>query len=503
MSLSLDALAQVVKRVATQQGVDYADARFANDDREVIRVRDAQVEQAVTWNSSGLGVRVLYRGAWGFAAAPLAHRAAAPVAKASGETDVSDSLAIAEKVAHRALEVARASAATNRQRVVLAPEEPQRGSYQTPLSQDPFEVPLQRKLEDLLRPITRLHGRKDVSSVFGHMSFHRTNSRLVTSEGTRVEQTLVRGSSGIKLVVVRDGEVQQRSYPMDHDGGTASKGYELIGELDFDSHVERLYDEAQLLLVAPSLPSGHATLILEPTQLALQIHESCGHPTEADRALGDEVSLAGASFLTPDLRGKAQYGSSIVNLTADATTPCGLGTFGWDDEGVPARRTPLVEAGRFVGYLSSRETAATLGLGRSAGCMRAESWARVPIIRMINVSLEPGSGSYQDLLDSTDDGVLMACNKSWSIDDLRLNFQFSCEIAWEIKGGKRRRAFRNPIYSGRTPEFWGSCDQIAGREAWQLYGFLHCGKGDPMQLMHVGHGCAPARFRDVKMGSSR
>lgn len=482
-----DALEDALARLRRVEGVDYADARLGRDEREALTVRDGELDRVVRQQSVGVGVRVLWRGAWGFAATPVA---------AGGEA------AGADLAARRALEIARASAATNRERVRLAEEEAQRGSWSTPVVEDPFAVPVERKAADLLTPAERLRVKAHAKSVEAHTAFYRLTTTLATTEGTLVEQTLVHGSSGMKLIVERDGEIQQRSHPMDHDGQCASAGYEMVRALDHEGAVERLYDEALALLGAPPLPAGEATLILDPTQLALQIHESCGHPTEADRAMGDELSLAGASFLTPDLRGSLRYGAPIVNLAADATTPGGMGTFGWDDEGVPARRTPLVERGIFVGYLSSRETAAALGLPRSSGAMRAESWARVPIVRMVNVSLEPGEGTCEDLISDTDDGVLLACNKSWSIDHLRLNFQFGCEIAWEIKHGRRTRMFRNPVYGGRTPEFWGSCDRIAGAQAWRLHGFLHCGKGDPVQIMHVGHGCAPARFRGVRVGAA-
>jgi TldD protein len=264
-------------------------------------------------------------------------------------------------------------------------------------------------------------------------------------------------------------------------------------------------DEALALLQAPRCPAGRTTLVLDTPQLALQIHESCGHPTEADRALGEEISLAGASFLTPDRLGRFRYGATTVNLTADATVAEGLGSFGWDDEGVPARRTPLVSRGLFVGYLSSRETAARLQLGRSAGCMRAESWSRPAIIRMTNVSLEPdprGPASLAELVADTDEGLLMTTNRSWSIDDLRLNFQFGCEAAWEIRRGRLGRILRKPLYTGITPRFWAGCDTVGAPGAARLWGFVSCGKGDPLQLMAVGHGCPPARFRDVEVGSA-
>ena len=235
--------------------------------------------------------------------------------------------------------------------------------------------------------------------------------------------------------------------------------------------------------------------------MALQIHESCGHPTELDRAMGSEISLAGGSFLQPDLLGKLRYGSPLVNLVADSTAPGGLGTFGWDDEGVRAGKHPLVQEGMFVDYLSSRETAAALRRP-STGTMRADGWNRTPLIRMVNVSLEPDRGSLEDLVADTKDGVLVCVDKSWSIDDLRLNFQFSLELAWEIKNGKRTRLLRDPFYTGVTPKFWRSCDAICGPEEWRLFGLNSCGKGDPMQLMHVAHGASPARFRGVTIGNT-
>jgi TldD protein len=234
----------------------------------------------------------------------------------------------------------------------------------------------------------------------------------------------------------------------------------------------------------------------------LQIHESCGHPTELDRVFGTEAAFAGRSFLTTEKRNQLRYGSDIVNLTADSVRPTGLGTFGWDDEGVPASSCPLVRNGLFEGYLMSRETAATLGLS-SNGCMRAEGWNRIPLIRMTNVSLEPGNWNLDDIIADTDDGIWMETNRSWSIDDMRLNFQFGTEIGYEIKNGKRGRLLRNCTYGGMTPEFWNSCDAIANANHWKIWGTPNCGKGEPMQMMGTGHGASPARFRNVRIGVAR
>jgi TldD protein len=262
---------------------------------------------------------------------------------------------------------------------------------------------------------------------------------------------------------------------------------------------ERVAREAAELLQAPQAPAGVTDLILDSSQLALQIHESCGHPIELDRVFGQEASFAGTSFLTPEKLGHYRYGSDLVNIRADATLEGGLGTFGYDDEGVPAQNTPIVEKGIFKNYLSSRETAAELGL-TSTGAMRADGWNRMPIIRMTNINLDPGDWTLEEIIRDTKEGVLMATNKSWSIDDKRLNFQFGTEIAWEIKDGSLGRMLKNPTYTGITPQFWGSMDAVAGPEEWTLWGVPNCGKGEPMQSAHVGHGAAPARFRKVRVG---
>ncbi len=471
-------------------GVDYADVRVCDELRDRVNIRNRDIEQLTRNSSAGVGVRVLRRGAWGFAALPDPGEAAACAA------------------ARQAAEIAAGVAVGQREPVRLVEQEPQRGSYATPIEIDPFAVPTEKRLADLEAALSILRptGPSPIKLVTGSMRWQRAHKVFASSDGSRVDQTVGFGGAGIKVVAADDDGSVQRTWPMDFDGGLAAAGYEYLDTLDLAGNAPRIRDEVLALLAAPPCPSGPTTLILDTPQLALQVHESCGHPTEADRALGDEISLAGASFLTPDKLGRFTYGSPKVNLSADSRIPLGLGSFGWDDEGVPARYTPLVSRGIFVGYLSSRETAAGLELGRSAGCMRAESWSRPPIIRMINVSLEPDPGgppSLDALIEATDRGILMTSNTSWSIDDLRLNFQFGCEAAWEIDHGKRGRLFRNPVYTGSTPAFWRSCDAVCNRDAWQIWGLSSCGKGDPMQLMGVGHGCAPSRFRNIEVGSTR
>ena len=476
-----ESLPEIVDKLRRREGVTYAEARFVDDESERVRVRDGEVERASRQRSAGTGIRVLVRGAWGFACA------------ADGEN--------LGACAEAALDAARAAAALTPDRVRLTEEEPQRGRWSTRVAKDPFAVPLEDKIATLAGPVATLRKDERIQSAQAHVFFRKTEKRLVTSEGTDVEQSLVHGACGLHAIAAWHDDVQQRSYPLDYDGGVGSSGWELVEQLDLAGNAERVREEAIALCAAPTLPAERADVILGTEQLALQIHESCGHPTESDRALGEEVSLAGASFLTPDRLGRFRYGSPQVTLAADALTAGALGTQGWDDEGVPARRTPLVARGQFVGYLSSRETAAKLSLGRSAGCMRAESWSRPPIIRMINVSLEADARgpSLAELLADTGGGIFFGCNKSWSIDDLRLNFQFGCEAAWRIEHGRLGTLYKNPVYTGITPRFWAACDAVCRPSELAMWGFLNCGKGDPMQTMWVGHGCAPARFRGVEV----
>jgi TldD protein len=486
MSTPEPALLAAIAWLRKQPDVRYAEVRFVESEGERLRVRDGRPEQVTTEASRGAGIRVLGDLAWGFACT----------------ADTSEGALVA--ASRRALAIARASGAAARSPVVFPEQAASVGRYDTRVAIDPFTVPLEEKLAVLDGPVRALRkGDKRLVSAEAWMEWTRQRKRLLTTEGTDTSQSFTFGACGMHVFALGDdGVSQRRSYPTWQGGDGFQAGWERIGALDLMTHVDPVKDEALALLTAPPCPAGTRTVLLDSSQVALQIHESCGHPAELDRVMGSEISLAGGSFLQPQWLGKLRYGSPLVTLVADATTPGGNGTFGWDDEGVPAGTRPLIDRGVFVDYLSSRETAAALGRS-STGTMRAESWNRAPIIRMVNVSLEPGSaGSLEDLVAGTDDGLLVATDKSWSIDDQRLNFQFSCEIAWEIKHGRRTRILRDPFYTGLTPRFWGGCDAVCGSPEWRLWGISTCGKGDPMQAMHVGHGAAPARFRGVTVGSA-
>jgi len=377
-----------------------------------------------------------------------------------------------------------------------------RGSYRTPVVRDAFTVPLDEKIDLLLAADGAMRAVPGVTTTNGQLLWQRERKTFGNSEGALVEQELCETGCGIGATAVGHGEVQNRSYPNSFRHQTA-RGYEFVTELDLPGSARRIGEEAVALLTAKQCPQDiTTTLILDSSQLALQIHESCGHPIELDRVYGTELDFAGGSFLRPDELGQLRYGSELVNIYADATVPGALGTFGYDDEGVPARRAPIIRDGLLVGYLTDRQYAQRLGVS-DMGAARADGWNRAPLVRMTNVSIEPGAWTLDDLIADTDDGIYMETNRSWSIDDQRLNFQFGTEVAYEIKGGQRGALLKNATYTGVTPRFWGSMDAICGRGHYVMWGLPNCGKGRPGQVMHTGHGAAPARFRNVRVGVVR
>ena len=475
-------LAREAVERARSRGADYADARAICVDTESIETKNGALSGLDAATSEGIGVRAMVSGAWGFASASGLDAAAV------------------QRAADRAVEIARASARVQAAPVQLSPAAPVVAAWSTPFEVDPFTVPVDEKLALLMQIDAELRTEKRLKLALGFMGFRRERKFFASSEGSAIDQTILFSGVGYQACASDGKEIQVRSYPNSARGQFMTRGYELIRELPLVAEARRVAVEAIELLTAPQCPSGTTDLILGGQQLALQIHESCGHPTELDRVLGSEMNYAGGSFLQPEERNRLTYGSKIVNLVADATTPGGLGTFGYDDEGIPAQRVDLVRDGRFVGYLSSRETARLIGLPASGGAMRASGWNRIPLVRMTNVSLEPGKGSLADIIADTKDGIYMETNRSWSIDQLRLNFQFGTEVGWEIKNGKRGRLLKNPTYQGMTTQFWGGCDWIAGREEWDVWGTPNCGKGQPGQLMFTGHGASPSRFRGVKVG---
>jgi len=473
---------------ASLRGATYAAARIADDRSRALSTKNGKLGSASDSESSGIGIRVLADGAWGFAASDDLSRAAVEATAAS------------------AVEIAKASAQVKEHDVQLAPEKAAIADWTSPCQIDPFSTSIEQNLDLLMKIDAELRSVSGVTLAETNMNFRREEVWFVSSEGAHIHQTKYTVGAGYAAYAFAGNEIQKRSYPNSFGGQWQNKGYELIDELKLVENARRVGEEAVALLKADQCPEGVFDIILDGSQLGLQIHESVGHPIELDRVLGMEANYAGTSFLTLDKLRTLRYGSDLVNIVADARQEHGpgLGTFAFDDEGVPAQCIPVITRGLFTGYLSSRETAHMLGLNRSGGTLRAEAWNRLPMIRMTNVSILPAEKplTREQLTYATDHGIEMETNRSWSIDDKRYNFQFGCEIGWEIKNGKRARMLKNPSYSGITTEFWNSMDAICSRDEWVLWGVPHCGKGQPAQVMGTGHGAAPARFRNVKVGTA-
>jgi TldD protein len=473
---------------AHQRGANYADVRVVDERGRALATKNGKIGNASDSRSQGFNVRVMVDGAWGFASS-------ANLGRASVEATAAEAVAIA-----------KASAKVKQKDVRLVPEKAVTAEWTTPHKIDPFSISIEQNLALLQKIEAELRSVKGVTLAETNMNFRREELWFFSSEGANIHQTKFTTGAGYVAYSFAGSEIQKRSYPNSFGGQWQNKGYELIDELKLLENARRIGEEAVALHSAEQCPEGVFDIILESSQLGLQIHESVGHPIELDRVLGMEANFAGTSFLTLDKLRTLKYGSELVNVVADARQEHGpgLGTFAFDDEGVPAQCTPIISNGLFTGYLSSRETAALIGLQRSGGTLRAESWNRLPIIRMTNISILPGEKplSFEQLISSTDHGILFQTNRSWSIDDKRYNFQFGTEIGWEIKNGRRARMLKNPSYSGITTEFWNSMDAICSRDEWTLWGTPNCGKGQPQQVMGTGHGASPARFRKVKVGSA-
>ena len=467
---------------AIRAGASYADCRIARRRRESVHVKNSVVDALESSEELAAGIRVIANGAWGFAATADLGRPSI------------------ERTAELAVRIARASASVpGEQPVTLQPREPVRDSWESQFEVDPFDVPLEDKITLLLDADRILRQHKEISVSSGNLAFFEEEKDFASSEGDEIHQRKVESGGLISATAVDGARVQERSYPSSLDGFHAAGGWEVVEGMDLKAGAEVIGPQAVSLLSAPSCPHERMPIIIDSSQMALQIHESCGHPIELDRVFGTEASYAGRSFLTPDKLGTFRYGSSLVNITADATIPGALGTFGWDDEGVPAQRVFIVKEGIFTGYLSSRETAPRVGMSSSA-TMRADGANRLPIIRMTNVNLEPGDWDLDEMIKDTKRGLFLQTTKSWSIDDQRLNFQFATEIAWEIRDGSLGGMIRDATYQGITPEFWGSANALGNQDSWKMWGVTNCAKGEPVQLMHVGHGSAPARFAGVRVG---
>ncbi|HSR10622.1 MAG TPA: TldD/PmbA family protein, partial [Thermodesulfobacteriota bacterium] len=384
--------------LARVKKADYADVRLVHRHTEEIAVKDGRLDAWTKDEDIGFGIRVLFQGAWGFAS--------------SSKVTAREM----ERTLNRAWKMARESSRFKGSGVFWRAADPAIGTYETPISVDPFRVSPEKKIHLLLdaEALLRKNGKVKISEAF--MASFRTVKTFVSTEGSDIEQTIVECGAGISATAIQGSDVQVRSYPNSFRGNFSTAGYEWIEGLKLEEHAEPVAEESVRLLSAKPCPSTTTTVILDASQLALQVHESIGHPIELDRILGSEASYAGTSFLGPERVGNFQYGSGKVNVVADATTPGGLGTFGFDDEGVKAQRIPILSGGRLVNLLTSRETAPLIGK-ESNGTMRADGWSRIPLIRMTNINLEPGDWTLEAMIADTEEGLFLSTNRSWSIDD--------------------------------------------------------------------------------------
>ncbi len=473
---------QFLKRITGNlkaKKVDYGDVRIVEREFETIVLKNGIIEALTHTTDIGFGVRALKNSAWGFSSSNILKKSEA------------------DRITRDALSTARASAMVKSPGITLSGLVPQKGTYTTQFKIDPVKVSLDKKIELLLSCDKILGKDKRIKARMARLTFVNVKTHFASTEGSLTTQEMVFAGGSLRAFAMDKGEVQSRSY-----GNYNQAGFEFIKSLKLLDNAARVRDEAVMLLSAKPCPQMKTTLILDAEQMVLQTHESCGHPTELDRVLGTEASYAGTSFMTQDKLNKLQYGSEIVSIVADATTPGGLGTFGWDDEGIPAQKIYLIKNGMFVGYLTSRETAPVVN-AESSGAMRADGWNRIPLIRMTNINLVPGKWRLEDMIGDTDKGIFMTTNKSWSIDDKRLNFQFACELARKIEKGKFTDVYKNPTYAGITPQFWRSCDALGNKKTWELFGVPNCGKGEPGQTAFVGHGTVPARFRNIQVGIAK
>jgi TldD protein len=474
-------LAEIALATARRVGATYADVRINRYRFESIFTREQQVQEVQRSQSFGLGVRVLAGGAWGFASSRVINAAEV------------------RQVAQQAIDIAKANAACQGKPISVAPAPKASANWKSAFEIDPFERPLDDKIQFLLTLNETAMKVKGVSFVNSALRFVNEQKFLATSDGSTIEQYIIRSYPVISVTAVDSAKgdfTERSSLP-----GPKSIGYEYLEKVSWQTEADEAANEAVEKLRAKPVEPGKYDLVLHPTHLWLTIHESVGHSTELDRALGWEADYAGTSFLTPDKLGKFQFGSKRVNFFADRTQPQGLATVGYDDEGVAAQRWYLVKDGVFVDWQTTRELAALIGRPSSNGCLHADSWGSVPFARMPNVSLEPSQDkvSLDDLVAGVENGILIYGNGSYSIDHQRYNFQFGGESFWEIKGGRKGAMVRDVAYQSRTPDFWGACDGLGGDDTFELGGALNDGKGEPSQANAVSHGCPVARFRQINV----
>jgi TldD protein len=478
----LKGLADVALATAKQLGAAYADIRINRYRNQFLFTRDRRVQNIVNTEDFGFGVRVIVDGTWGFA---------------SSSAVTKDDIAA---ITRQAVGIAKANKAVNSDPVRLAPVEPYADAeWNTPVKKDPFEVPIQPKIDLLLQINEEALKVPGATFVSAFMLFVNEKKFFASSEGSYITQSLIRSYPTFSITAV--DRSTNRFYQRNALTAPMGMGYEYIESLPLLQEVKQAAEEAVAMHKAKTVTPGQKTLILHPSNLWLTIHESVGHPTELDRALGYEANFAGTSFLTTDKLGKFQFGAPNVNIVGDKTQDKAMATCGYDDDGVKTTSFPIIKDGVFVGYQTTRDQAHLIGQTKSHGCSYADNWSSVPFQRMPNVSLQPNDKdvSEQDIISATDDGILVRGDSSYSIDHQRYNFQFSGQTFWEVKSGKITTQLRDVAYQSNTPEFWKSLDMLGGKSTYALGGAFSDGKGQPVQSNSVSHGCPVARFAKVNI----
>ncbi|MCP9276643.1 TldD/PmbA family protein [Mycolicibacterium arenosum] len=489
LALPRQELADAALSAALAAGASHADLRVHRITTELIQLRDRELETSVVNREIGLAVRVIVNGTWGFAS--------------HAELDP----AVAAETARRAVKVATSLAVLNSERIELAPEPVYTDvSWVSDYRIDPFDVPAADKIAVLGEYSGRLLASDGVDHVSAALHAVKEQTFYADTLGSSITQQRVRVQPTVDAVAVDAAagsfdSMRTLAPPM-------ARGWEAVAGDDVFDWTTELAQLPALLsekVKAPSVTAGATDLVIDPTNLWLTIHESIGHATEYDRAIGYEAAYAGTSFATPDKLGTMRYGSEVMNVTADRTVEFGLATVGFDDEGVRAQSWDLVRDGIFVGYQLDRVFAPKLGVPRSNGCSYADSPHHVPIQRMANVSLQPGPEelSTDDLIARVDDGVYIVGDKSWSIDMQRYNFQFTGQRFFRIRNGRLDGQVRDVAYQATTTDFWGALEAVGGASTWRLGGAFNCGKAQPGQVAPVSHGCPSALFRGISVLNTR
>jgi TldD protein len=487
---ALEKLGAVALREAKKLKASYCDIRINRYRDQVVVMRltpergtgkTNEVPMVNDGESFGFGVRVIVDGAWGFASSPVV--TPEEIARITGE----------------AVTVARANASIRSKPVILAPTQSYRDRWSSPMQLNPFDVPVPQKLALLADAAREIKKQSKVFAATAMLGFHSEDKYFASTEGSSIQQLIVQTSGNLNANAV---DVARRvSKNRGYIPPPLAAGFETVAQMNLKENAQRIREEVVEHLMAPPVKAGKKDLVLMPSHLCLTIHESIGHPTELDRALGYEANFAGTSYLTVDKLRKARIASEIVNVYGDRTTPRALSTVAYDDDGVKTTRFPLIAKGIFAGYQTIRDQAHLIAEKESRGCSYADSWASVPFQRMPNVSLEAGPSDVtaEDLIAGVDDGILIEGRGSFSIDQQRYNFQFGGDSFYEIKGGKKRGMVSQVAYQARSSDFWQACDGIAGPSYWQMYGLLNDGKGEPIQINAMSHGCSPARFRQINV----